>query len=79
MPVDEIAEGLFRIFGRFILHFLIDIVFEVCCYFIGKVFLRIFTLGKYPPKFEARHSDSFVSLFGLLIIIGIATLIIYWF
>ena len=44
MPVDEISERLLRIFGRFILRFLVDIVFEVCCYFIGKVFLRIFTL-----------------------------------
>ncbi len=70
MPVDEIAEGLFRVVGRIIAHLIVDVLIEVIFYLIGKVALRIITLGKYPPPPEERHSVGFVQLFGFLVVVA---------
>ncbi len=66
MPIDEVAEGLFRIIGRFVAYFIIDVLFEIVFYLIGKVVLRVFTLGKYPPPPVQSHSTGFVQFIGIL-------------
>lgn len=68
MPIDELAEGLFRVIGRFIAHLIINVLVEIIFYFIGKVVLRIITFGKYPPPPEQNHSAEFVQIFGFLVL-----------
>lgn len=68
MPIDDVAEGVFREIGRFIALLVVDILIEVVFYVIGKVFLRIATFGRYPPSAEQKHSVEFVQIVGFLVI-----------
>ena len=71
MPFDALAEGLFHFIGRAILHFLVEILFEVVFYFIGMAFLRCVTFGRYPPRNDRPYSEGFVSVVGLLVLASI--------
>ena len=71
MPFDAIVEGLFHFIVRVILHFFVEIIFEVVCYFIGMAFLRCITLGRYPPRNDRPYSESFLSVVGLLVLASI--------
>jgi len=70
MPVDEVADGIFRVAWRVVAYILIDIITEIIFYWIGKITLRIITLGKYPPPADHEHADWFVSLIGILVVIA---------
>ena len=71
MPVDEVAEGFFRIAWRFVAYFLVDLVFEIGCYWLGWITLKIITIGKYPPPADHEHADWFVSLVGIIVVIAL--------
>lgn len=44
MPVDDIAEGFFKL----LLHFLVEIV----CFFTGEFILYVFTFGKKKIRWD---------------------------
>ena len=71
MPLDDIAVGLFKIIGKFIVYLVVDVLLEIVFYFLGKVVLQIVTLGKYPPKLDKEHSHGFVQFIGFLVIVSI--------
>lgn len=72
MPIEEIAGGLLRIVGRFIIHLIGAILFEVVFYQLGKAVLRIITFGKYPPPED--HSTALVQVVGLVLVASAVTL-----
>ena len=78
MPIEEIAEGFLKGIGRFIGRMIIEIVFEVFCYWIGRVFLRIVSFGKYPKDHFGDDSDTICSIVGLGIILAIGGTVIYF-
>jgi hypothetical protein len=69
VPIDDVAEGLFRVIGRLIAHLIVDVLIEIIFYLIGKVFLRIVTFGRYPPPAEQRHSVEFVEIVGFIVVV----------
>jgi len=71
VPLDDIAVGLFKIIGKFIVYLVVDVLLEIVFYFLGKVVLQIVTLGKYPPKLDKEHSHGFVQFIGFLVIVSI--------
>lgn len=73
MPLDDVAEGLFKIIGKFIVYLVIDVLLEIVLYLLGKFVLRTITLGKYPPKADKKHSHGFVQFVGFLVIVSIIT------
>jgi hypothetical protein len=54
------AEALFEAIASFVL----DVVLTGIFYWPGWLFLRIVTLGHYPPQ-NAKHNEVLVSLVGL--------------
>lgn len=74
--LDELAGGLFRLLGGLFK----DIFFDVLCFLVGWITLRVLTLGQYPRVglFDGmRHEtsvtstdESLVSIVGLLVIIA---------
>jgi hypothetical protein len=46
-----------------------DWLYERGCYTIGKVVLRMLTLGKYPPPQDLEHAESFVSVVGVIVLV----------
>jgi hypothetical protein len=70
VPINELAEGIFRILGRFIGHLIVNFLVEIVFYLIGKVVLRIITFGKYPPPPEQSHSAEFVQMVGFLVLVA---------
>jgi len=52
-----------------------DILFEVVCYWIGYVFLKVVTLGRFPDKEEIDRRKGRIKFVGLMVIIlGVATI-----
>lgn len=72
MPATEIAEGLLHFFGRTFVRLVVELVFEVVCYGLGFVVLRLVTLGSYPRTSKEVLSDNLVSLVGVLVIVALS-------
>ncbi|WP_316347414.1 hypothetical protein [Desulfuromonas acetoxidans] len=78
MPIDDLAEGFFKISGRFIGRVLIDVLFEFVCYWVGWAFLRLVTVGKYPKDTFNDAYDTVCSVVGFCIILPMGYAAIYW-
>ena len=57
-------------------HFIFEIFFEIICYLISQIFLKIITLGRYPPSIEKPHSPTFIYFIGLMFFIITVMLLI---
>ena len=68
MPIDGVAEGVIRVVAKFLGYIIMQIIIEIVLYYIGKVALRIITLGKYPPKVGGEYSEGFVQFVGFLVV-----------
>jgi len=66
------AGGIINAIGRFLGYVVIDILLEIIFYWIGKISLRILTLGRYPPRQEEKHCEGCVQAFGLTIFVVVA-------
>jgi len=71
VPIEDLAGGLFRIIGKIVAYVVVQLILEILLYAIGWVTLKAFTLGKYPPNRESKHSEGFVQFVGFLIIVSI--------
>ena len=80
--MDDIFDKFFGCVFRGIAYTLWELVFSTLFYHLGWFFLKIITIGKYPPikdKFSftpSKHSRDFVSTVGLAIFL--LALIIYF-
>jgi hypothetical protein len=85
--IDELGEGIFgRIIAgiiyllRLLFEFIYHGLFETVFWWIGWVFLRIVTFGKYPCEriSEAEKSSPFtyifVRFFGFVMLVGFCTI-----
>ena len=77
MPIEEIAEGVIRVFARFVAETLGHIVFEVICYGLGFVTLKILSFGRYPKAPLDSRAETICSLVGLAELIALAFFIAF--
>lgn len=76
MPLDELGEIAFKGVWRIFVWLFFEILFEVICYYLGKIFLLVITFGQYKPKHKDDGSfESFVGL-ALLLVAFVTYLII---
>lgn len=68
MPIDGVAEGVIRVIAKFLGYIVMQIIIEMVLYVIGKVTLRIITLGKYPPKVGEEYLEGFVQFVGFIVV-----------
>lgn len=62
--MEEVAEGLFRAIGSIIRWFLLELVFQIVCFNLGRAFLLIVTLGKYPGAKASERNSEGIALVG---------------
>lgn len=75
MPLDDLGEIVVRFTGRVLVRFLIEILFDILCYYIGRIFLLIVSLGQYRSKNISSKDGTLESIVGLALLI--ACLVIY--
>jgi len=56
---------------------IVEMIFEVLCYWVGWTFIKIVTFGNYPKEKEIKNLDSLISIVGVVVIILILAIIIY--
>ena len=69
MPVEELAGSIFKGIFRILIFIILEVFWDVTCLIIGKITLRILTLGKYPPK-DKEYCEWCVQIFGLIILLS---------
>ena len=75
MPFDDLGEIVVRFTGRVFLRIIVEIIFELICYYVGRVFLLIVSFGQYRTNKKSSEDGIVESVVGLAILI--ATFIIY--
>lgn len=70
MALDTIAEIVFRS----VVHVVVETLFVGVFYWPGWLFLRIITVGRYPPTKSAPHSKEFVAIVGFAVFLAALTL-----
>ncbi len=68
MPLDDVGEVAFRFIGRVIGRIILEIFFEILCYYIGRSFLFIISFGNYKPKSIMNGDGTFESVIGMLLV-----------
>lgn len=58
MALDALAEIVARVVAYVVLKVIIVKIF----YWPGWLFLRVFTLGHYPPAYDQAHQREFVGM-----------------
>jgi hypothetical protein len=56
-----------------IAEFLLDVLLIGVFYWPGWLFLRVLTLGRYPPR-GGKHDPEFVAVFGVVLLVVILLL-----
>lgn len=74
--MEEIGEGIVRLIYRFFRYIIIDALMEIVCFWIGRVFLLIITLGRYPRGKKVDDHEGFISFIGLLVIVTVPILLV---
>ncbi len=57
-----------------IAEFLLNVVLIGVFYWPGWLFLRVLTLGRYPPRGGGKHDPEFVAVFGVVLLVVILLL-----
>lgn len=70
MPLDEIAGAAIGVLGRFILWIFIQIIFEIVCFYIGRLFLLAISLGQYERVIRSKKDGTIESVTGLAILVS---------
>lgn len=66
MALGSLLEVIVELFVEVIVRPIISTIFYVVLYNIGKIALRLLTLGRYPPDVHSKHNKEFVAFFGLV-------------
>ena len=67
--MEEIAEGFFRLIVGAIRWVVVDILLHVVCFFLGRVVLIVFTLGRYPRAYALDRDENKITSVGVLVLI----------
>ena len=77
MPVEEVAESIFKLIFRGVAYLAIEILWEVVCKWIGETTLKTITRGKYPPTDNKNYCGWCVLFLGMVIFMGVFIGILY--
>jgi len=78
VPLETIAEGLFHFIGRVAGWIVVDILLDIVFSLTGRLFLRVVTVGRYPPTEGDDYSESFIQVVGFLVLLSLAIAIAQW-
>jgi ABC-type uncharacterized transport system permease subunit len=73
--IDDAVESVFGTAFRIVKGLIKDILFDIACYAIGWLVLKVVTLGRYPSEDLANgirddnNEDTIVSIVGLVVIV----------
>lgn len=70
MPLDEIGGAATGALGRFILWIFLQILFEIVCFYIGRFFLLVISLGHYEKIIKSKRDGTIESITGLVILVS---------
>ena len=70
--MEEIAESILRIIGGAIRWFLWELIFRIILFNMGRLFLLLLTIGRYPRGYALEKDDE------KIIWAGIAILVVIW-
>ena len=79
--IDDIFDSSFGFLFRILKAIIKDILFDIACYLVGWIFLKVLTLGKYPNSNlvegirDDHANDILVSFVGLSIILVVSFII----
>ena len=79
MPADEIGEVFFRVVLRGVGYVLVEVLWEIVCYYVGLPVIKLVTLGKYPDNNPTVVQESITSIVGcLLLVLGLMWFLGFW-
>jgi hypothetical protein len=52
-----------------------DFIYDVICYWIGHVFLKVITLGRFPNQQRAEELKERIKLVGLIVLVALLALV----
>ena len=73
--MEEIAEGAFKGILRFIRYILIEGICEFLLFWMGRIFLLLITLGRYPRGTKAEEHEGYIVCVGIAVVITAVILI----
>ncbi len=65
--MEEVAEGLLRFIGSVIRWFVWELIFHWLMFSLGRVFLLLITLGRYPRGYTLERDADKISWVGVLV------------
>ena len=79
MPADEIGEVFFRVVLRGVGYVLVEILWNIVCYYVGLPIIKLVTLGKYPEQNPTVVQEAVTSIVGcMIIVLGMMWLVGFW-
>jgi hypothetical protein len=73
--MEEIGEGALRVILRFIRTVLIEGICESLLYWIGRLFLLLLTLGRYPRAEQTEEHEGRIMFVGFLVVVALVIII----
>jgi len=67
--MDEISDGIFRLIGGIIRWFLLEIIYQIVIFNIGRFSLLLITLGRYPQRHCLEKDANRIAWIGILVLI----------
>lgn len=83
--MDAILSPIVEVLMRFIAYIFVELIFGTICYSVGWCILKIFTLGKYPPKgdfslgYNRNGSNTSCCIVGFIFIATVCISLLYLF
>ena len=79
MPADEIGEVFFRVVLRGVVYVVVEVLWNILCYYVGLPVIKLLTLGKYPEEKPTLAQEAMTSIVGcLLLLLGLMWLVGFW-
>lgn len=76
MPQSTVVGGILGAIFDLFLYLIVEIFFQVICFHIGYLFVRLITFGK-SPEYPHDHETGF-SILGMLILLGPPLIYLLW-
>lgn len=73
--MEELGEGVLRAILRFIRTVLIEGICEFLLYWTGRLFLLLFTLGRYPRDRQTEEHEGRIMFVGFFVIVALVIII----
>ena len=67
--MEELAEGAIKPIFRLIRFIFIEAICEFLIYWVGRIFLLVVTLGKYPRGRQVEEHEGRIICTGIVVII----------